>query len=83
MPVNIADRSRRPDAQALDAEMRATLDRAIASLPEIYRSVILLRDVEELSTEETAQILEVTEQTVKMRLHRARLAVRQMLEGEN
>lgn len=78
--IQIADWSRLPDAQALDAEMRAALDRAIAALPEIYRSVILLRDVEELSTEETAQILDITEQTVKMRLHRARLAVRQTLD---
>lgn len=79
--IEIADWSRLPDAQALDAEMRAALDRAIAALPEIYRSVILLRDVEELSTGETAQILDVTEQTVKMRLHRARLAVRHTLDA--
>ncbi len=78
--LQIADWSSLPDSQALAAEMRAALDRAIASLPDIYRSVILLRDVEELSTEETAQILDITEQTVKMRLHRARLAVRQMLD---
>lgn len=78
--IQIADWSILPDAQALNTEMRAALDRAITSLPEIYRSVILLRDVEELSTEETAQILDITTQTVKMRLHRARLAVRQMLD---
>jgi RNA polymerase sigma-70 factor (ECF subfamily) len=78
--LQIADWSRLPDAQALDSELRAAIHGAITSLPEIYRSVILLRDVEELSTEETAQILDVTEQTVKMRLHRARLAVRQILD---
>jgi RNA polymerase sigma-70 factor (ECF subfamily) len=78
--IQIADWSRLPDAQTLDAEMRAALDRSIAALPEIDRSVILLRDVEELSTDETAQILDLTEQTVKMRLHRARLAVRQILD---
>ena len=53
------------------------LESAIGELPENYRSVILLRDVEEFSTPETAQILDVTEDVVKTRLHRARLAVRQ------
>jgi RNA polymerase sigma-70 factor (ECF subfamily) len=47
----------------------------------MYRAVILLRDVEELSTAETAEVLEVTEEVVKTRLHRARLAVRQKLDG--
>jgi len=78
--LQIADWSRLPDAQALDAELHDALGRAIGELPEIYRSVILLRDLEELSTEETAQILDVAEPTVKMRLHRARLGVRQALD---
>ncbi len=56
------------------------LDRAIGELPETYRAVILLRDIEELSTGETAQILEVSEDTVKTRLHRARLALRKTLD---
>jgi RNA polymerase sigma-70 factor (ECF subfamily) len=56
------------------------LARAIGELPENYRSVILLRDVEELSTLEAAQILDLTEDVVKTRLHRARLAVRQKLD---
>jgi RNA polymerase sigma-70 factor (ECF subfamily) len=47
---------------------------------ENYRAVILLRDMEELSTQETAQILDLTEDVVKTRLHRARLAVRQKLD---
>jgi len=78
--LQIADWSRLPDAQALDSELHDALGRSIAALPEIYRSVILLRDLEELSTEETAQILDVPEPAVKMRLHRARLAVRQTLD---
>jgi RNA polymerase sigma-70 factor, ECF subfamily len=78
--LQIADWSRLPDAQALDSEMHEALGRAITALPEIYRSVILLRDLEELSIEETAGILDVSEPTVKMRLHRARLAVRQTLD---
>lgn len=76
----IADWSRLPDRQLLDAELKKALDQAIGGLPEAYKSVMLLRDVEELSTLETAQILDVTEDVVKMRLHRARLAVRQQLD---
>ncbi len=78
--IEIADWSRLPDRQVLDSEMKAVLERAISELPENYRSVILLRDVEELSTIETAQILDLTEDVVKTRLHRARLAVRHALD---
>ena len=78
--IEIADWSRLPDRQALDAEMKEVLARAIGGLPENYRAVILLRDVEELSTLETAQILDLTEDVVKTRLHRARLAVRQVVD---
>ena len=53
---------------------------AIRTLPEIYRSVVLLRDVEELSTEETAEILDISTDTVKTRLHRGRLALRKHLD---
>ena len=78
--LQIADWSRLPDRQVLQSELKQALDRAIGALPENYRSVILLRDVEELSTAETAQILDLTEDVVKTRLHRARLAVRQTLD---
>lgn len=78
--IEIADWSRLPDDQLLQSEMKQVLDRAIGELPEIHRAVILLRDLEELSTEETAHILDVTEDTVKQRLHRARLALRQILD---
>lgn len=78
--LQIADWSALPDDQLLQSELREALDRAIAELPENYRSVILLRDSEELSTMETAQVLDLTEDVVKTRLHRARLAVRQKLD---
>ena len=52
----------------------------IAELPSPYRAVVLLRDIEELSTEDTAQILEVSMDVVKTRLHRGRLAMRQKLD---
>ena len=78
--LQIADWSHVPESQALRAEMSEVLHRAIVELPENYRSVLLLRDVEELSTEEAASILEVSSDVVKTRLHRARLAMRKMLD---
>ena len=62
--------------------MKQLLERAIRELPETYRSVVLLRDMEELSTQETAQILDVSEDVVKTRLHRARLAIRKRLDED-
>jgi RNA polymerase sigma-70 factor (ECF subfamily) len=81
-PVRIetADWSALPEGKTLQSEMRELLEKAIRELPEAYRSVILLRDMEELSTQETAQILEVSDDVVKTRLHRARLAIRQRLD---
>ncbi len=78
--LQIADWSQLPDRLLLQSEIRQVLDQAIRELPEIYRSVILLRDVEELSTLETAQILDVEQDAVKTRLHRARLAVRRKMD---
>ena len=78
--LQIADWSGLPDRQILQLEMKQVLDQAIGALPENYKSVILMRDVEELSTLETAQVLDLTEDVVKTRLHRARLAVRQKLD---
>ena len=78
--LQIADWSGLPDRQILQSEMKHALDEAIGALPENYKSVILMRDVEELSTLETAQVLDLTEDVVKTRLHRARLAVRQKLD---
>ncbi len=79
--IEIADWSALPDNQVLRAELKHTLDEAIAGLPDIYKTVLLLRDVEELSTEDTAQVLDTTPETVRTRLHRARLAVRQKLDS--
>jgi RNA polymerase sigma-70 factor (ECF subfamily) len=78
--LEIADWSSLPDEQLMQSELRDVLRQAIAELPDIYRPVILLRDIEELSTEETAQVLDVTTDVVKTRLHRARLALRQKLD---
>jgi RNA polymerase sigma-70 factor (ECF subfamily) len=56
------------------------LRKALRDLPDMYRSVVLLRDVEGLSTAEAASVLEVTEDVVKQRLHRGRLALRKSLD---
>ena len=62
-------------------EVRSLLEGAVESLPETYRTVFVLRQMEELSTAETAKCLEITEEAVKVRLHRARAALqRQLLE---
>jgi len=79
--LEIADRSELPDTRVLRVELRDALEQAIKELPGIYRTVLLLRDVEELSTEEAAQILDTSTDVVKTRLHRARLALRQKLDG--
>jgi RNA polymerase sigma-70 factor (ECF subfamily) len=55
------------------------LERAIAGLNPTLRAVFILRDIEELSTRETAEILGISKAAVKVRLHRARLALREQL----
>jgi RNA polymerase sigma-70 factor (ECF subfamily) len=79
--LEIADWSNLPDTQVLRTELREVLGAAIQALPEIYKSVLLLRDVEDLTTEEAAAILDVSEDVVKTRLHRARLMLRQKLDA--
>jgi RNA polymerase sigma-70 factor (ECF subfamily) len=67
-------------ADLVEQRELATLVRgAIDRLPEIYRNVLLLRDIEGLDTEETARLLDVKGDTVKVRLHRARQALRALL----
>jgi RNA polymerase sigma-70 factor (ECF subfamily) len=62
-----------------DAEVTAELDKAIAALPEKYRAIFILREIEGLSTRETAQITDLSLSAVKVRLHRARLELRERL----
>jgi len=65
-----------PEQQASDHELVALLQTAVLALPTSYRSVLMLRDIEEMSTTETAQALDLTEENVKVRLHRARALLR-------
>ncbi len=60
-------------------DLRIDLCRAIQSLPEHYREVILLRDIEELSIDEIAAVLGLTRESVKARIHRARIMIREYL----
>ena len=60
-------------------DIRIDLGRAIQSLPEHYREVILLRDIEELSIEEIAAALGLSRESTKARIHRARLMIREYL----
>ena len=61
-------------------ETRAIVRTKIDELPESYRTVLLLRDIEEMNTDETARMLGVSEGVVKTRLHRARQALRTLLD---
>jgi RNA polymerase sigma-70 factor (ECF subfamily) len=73
--------AKRPDDELQSDELRRHIQSAVDALPEIYRTVFLLRDVEGLSTEETGEILSISVPTVKTRLHRARIALRDTISG--
>lgn len=75
----VADWSQTPEATLLSGETRAVLTRAIEGLPDHYRAVLILRDVEGLSNEGVAAAVGETVPSVKSRLHRARMAVREQL----
>ncbi len=68
-----------PETSASTSELGRLLERAVQALPEAYRSVFILRDVEEMSTEETAACLAISQENVKTRLHRARAMLRREL----
>jgi RNA polymerase sigma-70 factor (ECF subfamily) len=68
-----------PEDRYSQEEIREILDKTVASLPEAFRTVFMLRDVEELSTEETADVLKLSIPAVKSRLLRARLQLREKL----
>jgi RNA polymerase sigma-70 factor (ECF subfamily) len=76
----VPDAARAPEGELLRSELRAVIDRVIMELPPSYRAVVLLRDLEEVTTEETAQILDLGIDVVKTRLHRGRTAMKQKLD---
>ena len=68
-----------PEQQASNSEIRRLLEEAVDNLPDSYRTVFMLRDIEEMSTTDAADVLEITEENVKVRLHRARVLLRKSL----
>ncbi len=76
-----ADWTRRPDEQFQSQELRQHIEAAVDALPASLRAVFLVRDVEGLSTEETAEVMGLSVPNVKTRLHRARLSLREAIAG--
>ena len=68
-----------PEQQASNSEVRRLLEEAVEKLPDAYRTIFILRDIEEMSTTDAADVLEITEDNVKVRLHRARALLRKSL----
>jgi RNA polymerase sigma-70 factor (ECF subfamily) len=78
--ANVRSDTRDPERQAYDRELRLVLEHAVDALPESYRLVFVLRAVEGLSVAETAACLDLGQEAVKTRLHRARRLLRKELE---
>src|SRR5579864_9061367 len=70
-----------PEQQALNSEIRRLLEEAVEKLPDAYRTIFMLRDVEDMSTTDAADVLESTEDNVRARLHRARGLLRKRFAG--
>jgi RNA polymerase sigma-70 factor, ECF subfamily len=68
-----------PERSAAQSQIRRLLEKAIDDLPAAFRIVVVMRDVEEVGTKETASLLGIREETVKTRLHRARRMLRESL----
>jgi len=77
----VATHSKGPDDLALNAWLGRELRTALAKLPPAYRMIVLLREMEGLSTKEVAEVTKMTEDNVKTRLHRARVMLRESLEA--
>jgi RNA polymerase sigma-70 factor (ECF subfamily) len=79
IPTDFADWREIPSEALEQAELREALQKALMSLPEKYRTVLILRDIQHMSIAETAQALGITEENVKTRTSRARLQMRDAL----
>jgi len=80
-PRQPADWSRMPDESLLRLQLREAVTAAIQELPAIYREPVVLRDIEGLTTEEASSRLRLKDQTLKSRLHRGRLMLRERLRS--
>jgi RNA polymerase sigma-70 factor (ECF subfamily) len=76
----VADTSRSADEQLIDAWMGQRLRRALQALPSSYRAIVVMRELDGLSTREVATVMGISEANVKTRLHRARGMLRRQLE---
>jgi len=72
-------KQRSPEEQTYDSEMRSLLEGAVDSLPDEYRSILMMRDIEGMSTSDAAECLNITEENAKVRLFRARAMMRRQL----
>jgi RNA polymerase sigma-70 factor (ECF subfamily) len=79
--IDVVDWSPGPESQTLNAELKDKLEAAIGELSEDLRTAVVLRDVEQLSTEEAADIVGVSVPAFKARLHRGRVALREQLNS--
>ncbi|MGH9145835.1 MAG: RNA polymerase sigma factor [Vicinamibacterales bacterium] len=79
LELDLADSAPLADEEVLRSELRTALGKALKELPLLYRAPIILRDIEGLSTEEASAVLHVKGQTLKSRLHRGRLILRDQL----
>jgi RNA polymerase sigma-70 factor (ECF subfamily) len=79
--IDVEDASKRPDDLALNEWVGERLRAALLSLPPAYRIIVVLREMEGLSTREVATVTGISEANVKARLHRARVLLRRQLEG--
>src|SRR4030095_2599787 len=77
--LDVKSNGRNPEQQIYNGELKVVLEKAFDSLPEDYRSVFMLREIEGLSTAETAECLDISEENVKTRLHRARAVLQREL----
>ena len=79
--IDLEDAAKRPDDLALDEWAGGRLRAALGALPPSYRVIVVLREMEGLSTREVASVTGLSEANVKTRLHRARVLLRERLEG--
>jgi RNA polymerase sigma-70 factor (ECF subfamily) len=79
--VEAVDPGRGPEDQAINSSLRSRLRRALDAVPRPYRVVVVLREIEGLSTREVADVMGISEANVKTRLHRARMLLREHLDA--
>lgn len=81
IPRQLGDWSIEPGNQALSNELREVMEQAVQDLPPSLRAAFVLRDIQGMNTQDAAATLDITETALKVRLHRARLQLRERLAG--